>query len=174
MKSIVIRYGVIASVIMILMLLIPFYLTGGKFDMDLGEILGYVAIVAAMTMVFFGVKHYRDKTLGGKISFGNAFKIGTLISFVGSFIYGIFEAIFCELVDFNELYLNFYVEKLQASGQSQEIIDQQIKGLTEANAMWNNPIAIGVLMFLTVFIIGVIIALVSAAILRKHPETIIT
>jgi hypothetical protein len=41
-------------------------------------------------------------------------------------------------------------------------------------AMWDSPFMMGFIMFMTVFIIGVIIALASAAILRKKPEEIIT
>ena len=81
-----------------------------------------------------------------------------------------FEGLFYEFSDFKELYLNFYIDKIKNSGQSPEAIQQQLQEMNQQFAMWDSPFMMGLLMFLTVFIIGLLIALISAAILKKEPQ----
>ncbi len=168
------RYGLIASGIMITFIVVLYYLFSPQTLLDLGELFGYAIMVLSMSMVFMGIKRYRDNELNGSISFGQAFGMGVYIAFIGSFIYGIFEGIFYEVSDFKEIYTNFYMDKINNSGQTQEVIQQQIAEFNQNMAMWDNSFSMGIIMFLTVFILGTIIALISAAILRKNPEAIIT
>ncbi|HMS70458.1 MAG TPA: DUF4199 domain-containing protein [Saprospiraceae bacterium] len=51
------------------------------------DLLGYAAMVAMFSLIFFGVRNYRNKELGGFISFGKAFKTGALIALVASTLY---------------------------------------------------------------------------------------
>lgn len=168
------RYGLIASGIMIIFIVVLYFLFSPKTLLDLGEAFGYAIMVLSMTMVFIGIKRYRDNELNGSISFGQAFGMGVYIAFIGSFVYGVFEGIFYEVSDFKEVYTDFYMDKINNSGATPEVINQQIAEFNQSMAMWDNSFSMGIIMFLTVFILGIIIALVSAAILRKKPETIIT
>jgi hypothetical protein len=174
MHKTAIRHGLIIALILILLVGILYFVFSSQTLFDLGEVFGYTTMVIAMLMVYFGIKRYRDKELNGQITFGQAFGMGVYIAVIGSFLYGIFEGIFYEVTDFKVVYMDFYVEKINNSGQSPEVIQQQLQEMQQQFAMWDSPFMMGLLMFLTVFIIGVIIALASAAILRKKPEEIIT
>jgi hypothetical protein len=168
------RYGLIAAGILIVVVFAMYFLFNPYTLMDMGEILGYSTMVIAMSMIFIGIKRYRDNNLNGFISFGQAFGMGVYIAVIGSFLYGIFEGIFYGTSEFREVYLEFYTNKIKSSGQSPEIIQQQLNEMQQQFAMWDSPFMMGLLMFLTVLVIGIIISLVSAAILRKKPEAIIT
>lgn len=174
MHKTAIRHGLLAAAVMIVFIVIFFFLFSPNTLLDMGEVFGYAVMVIAMLMVYFGIKRYRDKELDGQISFGQAFGMGVYIAFIGSFIYGIFEGIFYEVTDFKEIYTEFYIDKINNSGQSPEVIQQQLSDFHAEYAMWDSPFSMGIIMFLTVFILGTIIALASAAILRKKPEKIIT
>ena len=54
---------------------------------EYGAVFGYTAIVAAFLFVFFGIKAYRDKELGGAITFGRAFAAGLLMTIISSLCY---------------------------------------------------------------------------------------
>src|SRR4051812_21595851 len=88
MKKIVIIYGLIAGAIVGTMLIItmPLY-ESGTLNFDNGELLGYTTMVVALSMVFFGVKSYRDNYSGGTITFGQGAKVGLLITLIASLIY---------------------------------------------------------------------------------------
>ena len=141
---------------------------------DVGEIIGSATIVIAMLLVYFGIKRYRDKELNGQISFGKAFGLGVYVAAIGSFLYGIFEGVFYGVTDSREIYWNFYTEKIRNSGQSPEVIQQQLQEMQEQFAMWDSGFMMGLFTFFTVFAIGLIIALASAVILRKKPEKVVT
>ena len=168
------RHGLLAAAIIILFIVVFYFLFSPKTLLDLGEAFGYAVMVIAMSMVFIGIKRYRDNELNGYISFGKAFGMGVYIAFIGSFIYGIFEGIFYEASDFKEIYIDFYMDKIQSSGQSPEVIQQQINQFNQDMAMWDSAFSMGLIMFLTVLILGTVIALISAFILKKkQPEKII-
>jgi len=52
------------------------------------DVVGYAAMILMFSLIFFGVRNYRDKQLGGYISFGSAFKTGAAITLVAASIYG--------------------------------------------------------------------------------------
>lgn len=45
---------------------------------------GYTSMVVAFLLIYFGVRSYRDNASGGTVSFGRAFKVGSLIGVVAS------------------------------------------------------------------------------------------
>jgi hypothetical protein len=82
MKKNIIVYGLIAGIIVsILMLFNVNYISHceGSVDYDTSMLIGYASMVVAFSLVFVGIRNYRDKYNGGVISFGKAFKVGILI-----------------------------------------------------------------------------------------------
>lgn len=94
MHTTAIRHGIFAAGIMILVLVVLYFLFSPYTLLDLGEVMGYATMVIAMSMIFIGIKRYRDNELNGCITFKQAFGLGAYIAAIGSFIYGIFEGLF--------------------------------------------------------------------------------
>jgi hypothetical protein len=59
------------------------------------------------------------------------------------------------------------VEQLRASGASQQVIDAKVQELSGMKAWLDNPLILGAIGFTEPFPIGLIISLISAAILRR-------
>ncbi len=51
------------------------------------DLFGYAVIVLALSMVFFGIKSYRDNYRNGAIKFTKGLQVGLLISLVASLMY---------------------------------------------------------------------------------------
>ena len=51
------------------------------------DLVGYAAMIVVFSLTYFGTRNYRNKELGGIISFRKAFKTGALIALVGSTVY---------------------------------------------------------------------------------------
>src|SRR5262245_5264223 len=121
MKRIVLIFGFIAGAIVSAMMFItmPMY-DSGVLSMEYGHIVGYTTMVIALSMVFFGIKSYRDNYQGGSITFGKGVAIGLLISLIASLMYIISWEICYHTIasNFIEQYSAYYMaglEKKQAS-----------------------------------------------------------
>ncbi|HEY0262128.1 MAG TPA: DUF4199 domain-containing protein, partial [Chitinophagales bacterium] len=130
------------------------------------EILGYIFIFVGHLAVFFGAFQYRNKELGGFISFGEAFKVAALIAFVASTIY-VITWLFCYyffVPDFMEKYAPIAIQKAQQEGKDVAAVAKEMAQFKE---WYKNPIFIVLLTYMEVLPIGLVVALVSALILKK-------
>jgi len=165
-------YGAVSGGILTALFLLSHLLFMKNFSADMwetGEIIGYSSMLIALTAIFFGVKAYRDKVLGGKITFGRAFTLGIGISAVAAIIFGIYVYFLYTAIapDLSGKMIEIYREKIKTSGQTQEVIAKQIEEFDKESAMWNNPYLQSFVMLMTVFMIGVVISLITAFILKK-------
>lgn len=168
MKKTVLIFGLISGVVSAAMMLvtIPFV---DKIGWEKGEILGYTSIVLSALLVFFGVRAYRENVGGGRLTFGRGFAVGTLITLISSACYvGTWEIVYYKLMpDFSEKYAAHMVEHAKASGATQQKLEETERQAEQFKQMYANP-AINVAMtFAEVFPIGLVVTLVSAAILLK-------
>lgn len=166
----VLIYGGIAGVIILIVMMISMAMFEGPDDENMdyrtGEIVGYATIILSQLAIFFGIKAYRDKDLGGHISFGKGFLLGTLISGVASFIFFVYTVLLYTVIDpdVHEKMRRGYIRMLEESGSSASEIAQ-------ATQMWeqmpSHPAFQGLVMFVTVLMIGLVISAISSAILKK-------
>jgi hypothetical protein len=173
MKKTVFVFGGLSGFISGAMMLITLpLLKNGTLDFGTGEILGYSTIVLSFLMIFFGIRSYRENQLDGTISFGKAFRVGLLITLVSCVIYVIvWEIIYFGFdTSFGKEYANYMIQEMKDSGASaKEIAAERIK-MKEMMDMYNNPFMNVLITFMEPFPIGLILALISAGILRKKPQ----
>lgn len=169
MKKIVIVNGLIAGLIVGAMLLITagIYHESGNFEN--GMLIGYATMIIAFSMIFVGIKNYRDKYNDGLISFGKAFKIGLYITLIASSIYVIVWLIdyYCFLPDFGEKYAAAMLEKLKASGASQARIAAQTKEMASFTEMYKNPFFVVLFTYIEILPVGLVVTLISSFILKR-------
>ena len=72
MKKTVLTFGLISGLI-ISVLMGGSLLLADKIGTGHSMALGYTIMVASFLLIYFGIRSYRDNTLGGQISFGRAF-----------------------------------------------------------------------------------------------------
>lgn len=170
MKRTVLTFGLISGVASALMMvsILPFR---DRIGFENGATVGYTVIVLSCLLVFPGIRSYRENVGGGQITFGRAFAVGILITLVSSACYVItWEIIYFNFMpDFCDKYASYMVEKVRASGGSQQAIEATLQQMKSMKAMLNNPFINAAFSFIEPFPIGLIITLISAAILRKNP-----
>jgi hypothetical protein len=170
MKKTVLTFGLIGGAIMAAMMFatLPFM---DKIGFDKGEIVGYTTMILAFMLVFFGIRSYRENVSGGQITFGRAFAVGILITVVACVCYVVaWEIIYFKFMpDFVDKYASYMVEKVRASGASQQVIDAKLQQMESFKAMYDNPLINAAITFVEPFPIGLVVTLISAGILRKKP-----
>ena len=168
MKKTVLTFGLIAGAIMAAMMFatLPFM---DKIGFDKGEIVGYTTMILAFMLVFFGIRSYRENVSGGQITFGRAFAVGILITLVACVCYVVaWEILYFKFMpDFADKYAGYVVEKVRASGASQQVIDAKLEQMKSFKAMYDNPFINAAITFVEPFPIGLIVTLISAVFLRK-------
>lgn len=168
MKKTVLTFGLISGAISAAMMLatVPFIY---RIGFDKGVIVGYTAIVLSLMLVFFGIRSYRENVGGGRITFGRAVAVGILITLISCVCYVIaWEIVYFNfLPDFADKYTAYMVEKDRASGASPQQIEATVQKMKSMKALLDNPLINAAIAFIEPFPVGLIMTLISAAILRK-------
>src|ERR1051325_8780735 len=127
----------------------------------------YTTMVLSFMLVFFGIRSYRENIGGGTITFGRAFAVGILITLISSALYVLaWEIMYFGIPSFGERFMAMCVAHVKSSGASPEVIQAELDQLKYLN----NPFINAAMTFAEPFPVGLIITLVSAAILRKRTK----
>jgi hypothetical protein len=170
MKKTVLTFGLISGAVSSLLMFatLPFH---DRIGFNYGLVLGYTTIILSFMLVFFGIRSYRDNIAGGSITFARAFGLGILITLVSCVLYvGSWEVIYFKLMpDFAEKFSKSAIETVIHSGGTQEMIDAKVQEMKDLTALLDNPLKNAAMTFMEPFPVGLIVTLISAAILRKKP-----
>jgi hypothetical protein len=132
-------------------------------------VVGYLVMLVAFSTVFLAIKQHRDNELGGVIRFWPAFAIGLAISFVASVIYVLaWELTLATTqMDFAGKYAAVLIEQQKAEGMSGEALAKYVADLERFKADYANPLYRLPMTFTEIFPIGLLVSLLSAALLRN-------
>jgi hypothetical protein len=169
MKNVIVRFGIIAGLIVGIPMILYMTSISEHAPTAPSMLLTYIVMLVALSMVFVGIKQYRDRALGGVIKFMPAFIVGLGISAVA----GVFYAIAWEVsmafmkFDFSEFYANAMVEQARANGADAQGMAEAATQAAEFTRMYANPLIRVPMTFLEIFPVGILVSLISAAVLRN-------
>lgn len=172
MKKNILIYGLISGIIVsVLMLCSMNYLSHceGNVAYDTSMLIGYASMLIAFSLVFVGIRNYRDKYNEGIITFGKAFKVGILIVLIASTMYVLAWLIdfYFFIPDFADKYSAHMLDELKASGASQMEIDKQTKEMANMAEMLKNPFFNAMMTYAEILPVGLIVTLISSLILKR-------
>ena len=173
LKKNILIYGLIAGIIVSVLMVISInYIShaDGKVDYNTSLLIGYASMLIAFSLVYVGIRNYRDKYNGGVISFGKAFKIGIMMVLIASTIYVAVWLIdyFFFIPDFMEKFSAQELAELKASGASQVEIDKQTKEMANFAEMYKNPLFNALMTYAEILPVGLIVTLISSLILKRR------
>jgi len=169
MKRTVWTFGLISGAILSVMMAItvPFE---DQIGSDRGLIIGYTTMVLSFLLIFFGVRSYRDNVAGGSVSFGRALAVGTLIAVISSLCYvATWEVIYFKFApDFATKLGAYNIDRAKKSGASPAEVEQKVAEAKRFTERYQNPLFNSAITFLEPMPVGLLIALVSAGVLRRR------
>ena len=153
-----------ATVILIVLGLANWFLIARPLGYQASEIVGYLSVILSLSMIYFAIRHFRMHYGQGNITFGQGFRIGIMVTLITSAVFYIYSALYFLLWgdDFRVWADNHFQSTLSAE-KYQEYQHQ----VEQMGALYNNVAFQGLVMFLTVFFIGLIITLISATVLKR-------
>lgn len=119
------KYGLFSSFVLFVWMIIEYTLLVPIYY-EIGIYLGIVAVLILVIGIFFAIKEIRDKTNFGYITFKDAFKIGTIITFTIAILVVLFIYIYYEYI--NPGYVNFL------AAETEKNLFQKGAGRVEINA----------------------------------------
>ena len=145
----------------------------GAISLDKSDFIGYGSMLIALSMIFFGIKSYRDNYQHGAIKFGKGVRVGMLIAFVAALLYAIAGETYYQIdpagqAAMMEKYAEYHVNKLKENGAASTEIEQKAKEMAELKEMHQKPLPRFVMTLMIILPVGVAITLIRAAILRKR------
>ncbi|MDJ0646837.1 MAG: DUF4199 domain-containing protein [Flavobacteriaceae bacterium] len=161
MKKFILKYGIIGGLIASILGTLNWILIADTIGVKGSQTIGYLSITLSLLCIPFGVRYFRDKLNNGTVSFGQAFKIGLGITCIAGIVMAIQSILFFAL-------------------QKDEFLEWQRKELSTAELVAFNeqlaqtpdfvytPWFQGIIMFIMVFLIGAVVNLISALILKRE------
>ena len=170
MKKIVLTFGLIAGV-MISVLTDASLLLASRIGSGHSMVVGYTIMVASFLLIYFGVRSYRDNNLAGQISFGRAFACGILITLITTFCYVVsWEILYFNFMPhFMDSYFAAQIHQVQSSSLDPATIASKVAAIQSSQQSYQNPLVNAAYTFIEPLPVGLIITLISAALLRRRP-----
>ncbi len=159
----VMNYGLITGLVLIAYSLL-LYIIG----QSLNQLLEYLAIVILAYLIYLFSKIHRDKINEGILPYGKGFTLGFLIGFFAGIILSFFSYIQITLIDPSlvDKQLELMEQKFFERGMSEE----QVEAAINISKKWMTPVGIFFGSLLSFSFWSAIIALITAAILKKDPS----
>lgn len=167
MRKVILVFGLIMGVILSVNIAIMVHVLYNNPDFKSNDFLGYAALVLIFSMVFFGIRNYRNKQLGGYISFGRAFKTGALITLVASTLYVLVWLFYYYLVvpDF----MDKYTAHVLSSCTKEDLAEKTVQ-MNSYKEMYKNPVFVILITYSEVLPIGLLVTLISSLILKRKAD----
>ena len=161
-------YGLLSGLVIIATMLVGITMTGQD-NFFSSEWFGYLVMLVALTFIFVGVKRYRDVERGGVIKFVPALLMGLSIAAVAGLAYVVVWEIYLAATDykFMDEYIAGILRAREAEGASAAAIAKETASLEAMRVSYGNPLFRVPMTFLEIFPVGLLVALISAALLRN-------
>jgi hypothetical protein len=169
MLRMILVYGVIAGVIVGVPQFGMTVAMKNHLPLAAGLLIGYATMLVALSAVFVAIKRYRDVDLGGVITFWRAFGLGLGISVIAGIFYVLAweAALAVSHKDFAGEYAKVLIAQEKAKGVTGPALAKLVAEMDAFKRQYANPLYRFAEGFSEIFPVGVLVSLVSAALLRN-------
>ena len=170
MTKIVLVFGLISGAIAaVLMWLLVTFVKSDGINFDNAVIWGYATMIIALSVVFFGIKSYRDNN-GGRITFLKGLQVGILISLISAFCYATSWEVYYPTggQEFMQKYMTYHLDKMRNEGASDaEVEKARVEG-EQFMELYKNFFVRFAMSLMEILPVGVIVSVISAALMRRR------
>ncbi|MGL5888863.1 MAG: DUF4199 domain-containing protein [Bacteroidia bacterium] len=169
MKKTALIYGLIAGTILCINMIVLVSMLCNNQDFEGNAVVGYTIMVVTFSLIFFGIRNYRNKLSDGIISFGKAFKVGLFILFIAATMYVVTWVIgyYLFVPDFMDRYSEHVIADAVRSGQDVAAVTRDTENFKE---MYKNPVFVILITYAEVVPVGLVVTLISALVLKRKEK----
>jgi len=161
-------FGGAAGLLVILTMISGFIFSGLQSSAG-SKTFGFLLMFFILSLIFFGMKRFRDFEQGGIIKFSKALLLGLAMSLFTGLAYVIVWEIYLVMTDnsFIQIYTDHLIEQKKSKGVSGEALSDFIAKMNDMKENYAKPWFRIPLTFLEIFPIGFIVTLISALFLHR-------
>lgn len=174
MKKNVIVFGLIVGTLLCGMMLYTAHQCHANPKFETNDVVGYAALLAIFSLIFVGIKNYRDKYNQGLITFGRAFKIGAYISLIASTMYVLVWLVdyYIFIPGFLDTYTTHVLYQASLDGATQVELDEKALEMAKFKELYKNPVFVILITYSEVLPIGLLLSLIIALFLKRKPKPV--
>ncbi|GAA0543642.1 putative membrane protein [Rhizomicrobium palustre] len=168
MIRIILVFGALSGLVLIASLGLTMFLHDHAVKFP--EWMGYVIMLAALSLIFVGVKRYRDQVKGGVMRFVDGAKVGLGIAAIASITYVLAWEVYLWLTDYRFFpnYMQSVIAAKKAAGISAADLAKLTASLQAMAESYTHPLSRMAITLTEIAPLALIVALISAAVLRFH------
>lgn len=138
-------------------------------DSQTGYLLGYASMIVALSLIYVGVRNYRDKYNDGVISFGKAFQLAMGIAAIAATIYVLTWLVefYVFMPDFMEKYAAREAAQARSAGLSAAALSEKLAEIDSMRTGYKNPVVVILYSYAEILPVGIIISLITALLLKR-------
>lgn len=160
MKSYILRYGIFGGIVSIILGLLNWFTIAQWFGPGISQTAGWLSIIFSLMCVPLGIVYFRDSLNNGRVNLWEGLRIGVGITFVASVVMFFYSTLF--LIFQGKEMLEW--TKRGMSSAELAVYEQQLAQTPQwVYAPWFQAL----LLSLSIFVIGLVITIVSALILKS-------
>lgn len=163
----ILLYGMIAGLIVGVPMVATWTLLNGHQPLKHSMFIGYATMLVALSTIFIAIKRHRDVDGGGVIKFWPALGLGLGISVVAGLLYVVAWELTQAIshMDFAGDYTASMIAHQKAKGMSGEALAKFTAEMEAFKTQYANPLYRWPMTFIEIFPVGVLVSIVSAALL---------
>jgi len=164
----ILTYGLISGLVIIVSVVGTLWASGGD-PPHSNALVGYLIMLVALSSILVAIKQYRDQTLGGVIRFRTALALGLGIAIVASLAYVAVWEVYLAVTDyrFMDQYIEATLAAKRAAGVTGAAYEKLAADMETMRRQYASLLIRLPMTFLEIFPVGLLITLVSAALLKN-------
>jgi hypothetical protein len=164
-------YGLMLAVSNIVLTLVFFFLGYQTDKMAQGRwITSLLPLVVAVIVMWLGIKAAREEAKDKSLSYGKGVSTGFLISLYSSLIGSVYGFIHFKFINPN--FVDYSIDAAREKWTQAGLSDAQMETAEKGTRLFMSPVMLTIIGFLASVAIGLLIALILSAFLKRKPEAI--
>jgi branched-subunit amino acid ABC-type transport system permease component len=159
------KFGLIYAGVSIGISLLMFGLGLDKNDTVM-KVINFASMAVAGTIIYFGIRERRDLEGNGYINFGKAFSTGFTITLIGDLFTAVYSYLYFTVL--NPGMMTYIQMKQEEEMIKRGMSDSDVEAMAGTMAKWSTPEIYTGFAFLGILVVGLILSLILAAILKKE------
>ncbi len=159
--------GVYLGVALIVFSLITFLL-----DFEYDSPIKYISYAILAIGLYWAIVSYRDKHLGGFISYKGAFTAGFYTALIASLITGIFTFIYVEYIDTALIGQVLEQAELDMLERSPDMSDEQLDQALSFTEIFASPIVLSIAGFISNLVVSIILSLIISIFAKRENKEV--